>query len=127
MLHSTSIRPCMSLLDNKLITGYASVMPRKDETLKPKHVIDKIVKRHLAGEGADELAKECKVIRATIYNWVTAYKKALVERSKREGMTPRDAEIADKQTLIAELEQLRLENAKLRDKVVAMMIKAGEI
>ena len=102
-------------------------MPRKNDTKVPEKAVAKAVKRRLAGESADTLAKEYKVSRATLYNWTAAYKRQLLEQSTIADMSPREAETADKRVLMAENEALKLEVRKLRDKVVAMMIKAGEI
>lgn len=102
-------------------------MPRKNDTKVPEKAVAKAVKRRLAGESAGSLAKEYKVSRATLYNWTAAYKQQLLDQSKLADLSPGDAEKADKQVLMAENEALKREVRKLRDKVVSMMIKAGEI
>ena len=61
--------------------------------------------------------------RATFYNWIAAYKQDILERSQREGMKPEDLERKAKADLIAEVEALRLENRKLRDRLVAEMMR----
>jgi|SRR5579859_2384285 len=90
---------------------------------RPQHEIDRFVKRFLAGEQAVALAKEARVSKPGFYLWVAKYKRDLLEKSKRSGMNQHDAETADKRTLIIELEQLRAENRKLRDRVLDMMVK----
>ncbi len=102
-------------------------MPTKGKTKKPQHVIDKYVKRYMAGEQATSLAKEAGVSKPGFYLWIQKHKQQILKQAKTAGMTPADAATADKRELLIELEQLRLENRKLREKVVAMMIKSGEI
>lgn len=102
-------------------------MPTKGKTKRPQHIIDQAVKRYMAGEQAVALAKEYKISKPGFYLWVARHKAEILEQAKKQDMTPKDAAIADKRTLLVELEQLRLENRKLREKVVAMMIKSGEI
>ncbi len=102
-------------------------MPTKGQTKRPQHLIDKYVKRYMTGEQATALAKEAGVSKPGFYLWVKKHKEQILENSKKVNMTPADAAIADKRTILVELEQLRLENRKLREKVVAMMIKSGEI
>jgi hypothetical protein len=51
----------------------------------------------------------------------------LLAKSRRAGMAPLDADRADKTELIAELEALRLENKRLRDRVVEMMLNADPL
>ncbi len=108
-------------------------MPRKNTRLingEPvsDKLVSKAVKRHLEdGEPVVALAKEYGVSRATLYNWIAAYERQLLDQAAKQGMSSQDAEVSDKRTLIAELQALRLENQKLRNKVVALMIKAGDI
>ena len=102
-------------------------MPRKNETKRPQALIDKAVKRHMQGEAVVSLAKELKVTKATLYNHVAAYKRGLLEQASLTGAAAHDPEIASKQTLIAEIQALKLENAKLGRKVIALMLKAGEL
>jgi transposase-like protein len=103
-------------------------LPRKDETKVPEKLVNKAVKRHLeGGESAIALAREYRVSRATLYNWVAAYRRQLLARAAKQGMSAHDAEASDKRTLVAKIRQLELENARLRDKVVSLMIKGGEI
>lgn len=102
-------------------------MPIKNDTKRTQATIDEAVKRYMGGEQVSTLAKYYKVSRAGFYLWVRKYKEETLERSKKSGMTPHDAELSDKRTLVSEIQALKLENHKLRDKVVALMIKAGEI
>ena len=64
-----------------------------------------------------------KISRAGFYNWVTAYKAAVVKRSDRGDLTPAELERTAKADLIAEIEALRTENRKLRDRLVAEMMR----
>jgi transposase len=98
-------------------------MPAKNVTKRPQHVIDKAVKRHLEGESGVALAKEHKVSPAGFYLWVKKYKEALLEKSKRNDMSPQDAETADKRALIAEIQALKLENRKLRELAMNALLK----
>jgi transposase len=102
-------------------------MPRKDETKVSPKAIEKAVKRHMAGERADTLATELKVSRATIFNWTAKYRADTLEQARRGEMTPKELERQDKSALVAQLEALKLENRRLREKVVALMLKSGEI
>lgn len=102
-------------------------MPRLNDTIRPQAEIDQAVKRFLNREAsAVSLAKQYKISKAGFYLWVKKYKQGLLEASKRSGMTPASVEKSDKQTLIAEVQQLKLENRKLRDKVLDYMIRVGE-
>lgn len=101
-------------------------MPRRHDTKRPQHVIDEAVKRFMDGEQATVLAKLYKISKAGFYLWVKKYKQDLLENSKRAGMSASDVALSDKRTLVTEVEQLRLENRKLRDKVVSLMMKSGE-
>lgn len=86
------------------------------------------MKRHVeGGENAEVLAKEFKVSRASVYGWVTKYKNEILARSRRAGMAPREADRADKTELIAEIEALKLENKRLRDRVIQMMLNADPL
>jgi transposase len=100
-------------------------MRRRSVPKIPQKIITQVVKRHVeGGENAEALAKEFKVSRASVYGWVTKYKNEILARSRRAGMAPLDADRADKAELIAELEALRLENKRLRDRVIEMMLNA---
>jgi hypothetical protein len=82
---------------------------------------------YMSGEQAEGLAKELKVSRATIFNWTSRYKEQALEQSRREGINPKELEKQDKASLIVKLRALELENRRLRDKVVALLLKTGEI
>ena len=85
------------------------------------------VKRHMAGESVAVLAKYYKISKPGFYLWVAKYKQALLESADRKALTPADAALTDKRVLIAEIQALKLENAKLRNKVVSLMVKHGEL
>ena len=102
-------------------------MPKKNQTKRPQHVIEEAVKRHLAGESAAVLAKYYKVSKPGFYLWVQKYKADLLERSKHAGMDPHDAEMSDKRTLIAEIQALKQEVQKLRNRLVDNLVKHGEL
>lgn len=102
-------------------------MPVKGKTKRPQHVIDQAVKRFMGGEQAVALAKEYKISRPGFYLWVRKHKEQLLEESKKANMTPADREKSDKKVLSIEIDELRNENRKLREKVISMMIKLGEI
>jgi transposase-like protein len=100
-------------------------MARRSTPKTPQKIIAQVVKRHIeGGENAEALAKEFKVSRASVYGWVTKYKNEILARSRRAGMSPLDADRADKTELIAELEALKLENRKLRELVLNSMLKS---
>jgi transposase-like protein len=95
-------------------------MRRRPAPIKrPQHMRDEAVKRHLeGGETVKALCKFYKVSRATMYNWVEAYKAEIVQNVKTQGVAPRDLERIQKQELIAQNEILQTENRKLRDRLV---------
>jgi transposase len=102
-------------------------MPAKNATKRPQHVIDEAVKRFMAGESAHVLAKYYKVSRPGLYNWVHKYKLESLANAERKDMSPDQLKQIDRQQLVAENMALKEENSKLRHKVVALMIKAGDI
>ncbi len=102
-------------------------MPAKGKTIRPQHTIDEAVKRYLAGESAAVLAKYYKISKPGFYLWVAKYKQELLKNADRAHMSPKDADLVDKRVLLTELEAMRVENRKLRDKVVTLMMKAGEM
>jgi transposase len=100
-------------------------MRRRSVPKTPQKIIDRAVKRHVeGGENAEDLAKEFRVSRASIYGWVAKFKQNVLDRSRRDGMTPLDAERADKADLIAQIEALELENKRLRDKLINILLQA---
>jgi hypothetical protein len=101
-------------------------MPAKGKTTRPQSVIDEAVKRHMAGESAAVLAKFYKISKPGFYLWVSKYKAAMLEKSKTQGMTPHDAEVSDKRTLIVEIQALKQENRKLREIVLDSMLKTDK-
>jgi transposase len=103
-------------------------MARKSTPKTPQKIITQVVKRHVeGGENAEALAKEFKVSRASVYGWVTKYKNEILAKSRRAGMAPVDADRADKTELIVAFEALKLENKRLRDRVIEMMLKADPL
>lgn len=102
-------------------------MPAKGKALRPQAVIDKYVKRYMNGEQATALAKEAGISKPGFYLWIQKHKQQIMEQSKTKDMSPKDADIANKRELLIELEQLRLENRKMREKLIALMLKSGEI
>lgn len=103
-------------------------MPRRSETKHPKKVIIKALTRHLEGSAAVvDITRDLGVSRATFYNWQKAYKADLIEQSKEGRIAPSSIVKSSQLALIAELQSLRLENRRLRDKLITYMVKAGEI
>ena len=104
-------------------------MPIKPKT--PQHVIDEAVKRYLAGEQVAVLAKYYKISKPGFYLWVAKYKKehASTPSTKTIGFDGyKDlSKVTDKATLLAEINMLRDENRKLRDRLLTSMIRSGEI
>jgi transposase-like protein len=87
-----------------------------------------VVKRHVeGGENAEALAEEFEVSRASVYGWVTKYKKEILAKSRRAGMAPLDADRADKSELIAHIEALELENKQLRDRLIGMLLNTDPL
>jgi transposase len=105
---------------------YTSNRNKNKKKLTQKEV-DGFVKRYMDGEPVDGLAKEAGRARASFYLWVKKYKEELLEKSDRTGMSEKELEKSDKSKLIAQVQALKLENAKLRNKLVSLMIKAGEL
>jgi transposase-like protein len=103
-------------------------MPIKGDTKTPARKIEEAVKRHLdGGESVAALAKKYKVTRQTVYLWIEAYKKRVMERLERTGVSKTDLEKTAKAELIAQNEILQAEVRKLRDRLVALMVKHNEI
>jgi transposase len=108
-------------------------MPRKGETATPQKLVDKFIKRHLEGaESVDALAKEYRskgynVSRATGYMWVTKFRLRMIDEKMLAGGPPEKVEKAAKTELIALVAELKAENTKLRNKVIALMMKSGEL
>jgi transposase-like protein len=103
-------------------------MPRKNETQTPQKAIDKFLKRHFeGGESVVALSKEYKISRATAYNWLNKHREKLLEQSRTADMTPAAIEKTARVSLIAENRMLKAENGKLKNKVMAMMLKYGEL
>lgn len=102
-----------------------AAMPKKgDKGPRDPKTIEEAVRRHLEGrEQVTTLCREYKISRAGFYNWVKAYKDEVMRRSMRAGMTPKDAETSVKADLLAEIAALKTENRKLRDRLVATMLK----
>ena len=101
-------------------------MPRKNEFKAAPKAIARAVKRHLeGGEPASALAEELGVSRATVYLWIGKYKQEVLSRSRPVAIkSPKDLKRADRSTLIAEIEALRDENRKLRDRLVSEMLRS---
>lgn len=102
-------------------------MPAKGNTKRPQHEIDAAVKRYLAGEPVSVLSKYYRVSRPGFYLWIAKYKEDLLKKASKENMSPKDAATSDKRVLMTENEALRAEVRKLRDKVIDMMVKSGEL
>jgi transposase-like protein len=101
-------------------------MRRRSVPKTSPKIIAQAVRRHVeGGENADALAKEFEVSRASIYGWVAKYKQDVLERSRRDGMSALDADRADKADLIAQIEALELENKRLRDRIIDMLLQTG--
>jgi transposase-like protein len=101
-------------------------MPRK-HIGRPQHVIDEALKRYLSGERAAALAKEYGISKAGIYLWLRKGKETMIENAKRADMSPRDKEAADMLRLRGELEEEKRINARLKNKLIDLMVRAGEL
>lgn len=103
-------------------------MPAKGKTTRPQHEIDKWVRKHLEdGVPVRDLAKLAKVSVPGFYLWVSKAKAEMYEKSKRLGMSPVDIEKSDKQNMLYELDQVKMENTRLRERLMAVLIKHGEL
>jgi transposase-like protein len=103
-------------------------VPRAGEFKHPKAIRDKAIKRHLeGGESVEKLAKYYKVTRQTLYSWLDAYKQSVLHAAERAGMSPADLEKRSKTELVAENMALKAENRKLRDRLVTMLMKTGDL
>jgi transposase-like protein len=103
-------------------------MPRQNETKIPQKLVEKAVKRRLEGnESVVALAKEYKVSIPTVYNWITAAKKNMVEQARHADLSPKEIEKTDKLTLVAQVEALKLENKQLRERLVALMLRTDPL
>jgi transposase-like protein len=122
----------MDKVNRHLLTATTSArmhraMPPKDVTKTPGKQIDRFIRCHLAGESVTALAREYRVSRAGAYLWLKKHREEVLARSMRVGTTAKSRDKAEKVSLRAENAQLKRENAQLRDKVVSLMVKAGEI
>lgn len=102
-------------------------MPAKNHTKRPSSQIEEAVKRFMAGESAGVLAKFYRVSKPALYNWVSKYKRESLATAERKEMTPEQLKHVDRQQLVIENLALKEENAKLRNKVVSLMIRAGDL
>lgn len=100
-------------------------MPAKNAPKRPQHVIDEAVKRHLNGESVEALAKHYKISRAGFYLWVSKAKAAMLAKAAAVDMTPKEKELSDKRILIAEIQNLKIENRRLRELVLDSMLRKG--
>lgn len=96
--------------------------PTAKASKRPAHVIEEAVKRHLEGESASVLSKYYKISKPGFYLWVRRYKEDMLKAKAKSGMSATDAETADKRVLIMEIQALKAENTKLRNRVVEMML-----
>jgi predicted DNA-binding protein YlxM (UPF0122 family) len=101
-------------------------MPRK-HIGRPQHVIDEAFKRYLSGERAVALAKEYKISKPGIYLWIQKGKKMMIENAKRADMSQSDKEAADMLRLRGELDEEKRINARLKNKLIDLMVRAGEL
>ena len=99
-------------------------MPAKNKTSRPQHEIERFVKRFLAGEQAVTVAKEARISKAGFYLWVKKYKDAMLDRSKRVGMSSQSMDTAN---LRFENERLNKEVKRLKELLFNQMIKHGEL
>jgi transposase-like protein len=98
-------------------------MPRKNETKVSEKTVAKIVQRYMTGrESADSLAKEYRVSRATLYNWITQARERVVKAAAKANMSEASVERSDRMTLAAEITQLRLENDRLKKKLFEVLL-----
>jgi transposase-like protein len=102
-------------------------VPAAGVTKFPSKVIAKTVERYKKGERVVALAKELKVSEAIVYRWIDQAKRADLERIGRQGMTPQAVEKADKRDLALQVKELKAENNKLRNRVLELMLKYGEL
>ncbi len=103
-------------------------LPAPGVTKYPAKVIQKTVKRYReGGERVVALAVELGVSEAIVYRWIDQSKKADLDRIGKQGMTPKAVEKADKRDLALQVKELRAENTKLRNRVLELMLKYGEL
>lgn len=102
-------------------------MPAKNAMKRPQHVVDDAVRKYFAGESAGVLAKLYKVSKPALYNWIAKAKQEKLEAASRMDMSPKQLSERDRQELLTENTALKQENAKLRNKVVSLMLKAGDM
>lgn len=121
-------------------------MPGKK--IQPDEVVEQAVRRYLDGESVEALCKYYNVSTAGFYNWVRRVKKQLLQEqdkqarvkallATREGKArkhvgePRTEdeaiEIVDLHQAIAQIQELKLENRKLRDRLVDILVDRGAL
>jgi transposase len=104
-------------------------MPRKGDTkqLKPGQSVAKFIQRHYDGEPVDALAKEYKISRATGYFWLMKHRTELLAANKDKDASPETLAKESKAVLVAEIQALKLENQKLRNRLVSLMVETGKL
>lgn len=113
-----------SLLPLYLTALYSDThMPARNATKQPLQIIDQACRRHLNGEPAEALATEYGISKAGFYVWVRQYKQRILAKPAALASTPE----ARLETLAVEVAALKEENRQLRNKVISLMLKAGEM
>lgn len=98
-------------------------MPAKNDTKQPLHIIEEACRRHINGESAEALATEYGISKAGFYLWVRQFKQRVLETPATLAAT-KEAKL---EQLVVEVAALKEENRQLRNKVISLMIKAGEM
>lgn len=100
---------------------------KRNVTKTPEDRVKSAVKRYLAGEQVQALAKEYKVSRPGFYLWINKYKEDLVAQAKRAGMSAESIEKSDKVNLAIENQAMKAEIARLKQKLFELMDAAGKL
>lgn len=100
----------------------------KGRTKNTQEDIEQAVRRYLdKGESVGVLAKYYKVSQPAVYKWISAYKEAQVAKAKTAGMDGASIERATSRDAAFVIEELKKENRKLRDRLLDLMIKTGDL
>ena len=90
-------------------------------------VKDEAVRRALAGEPVNTLAREYGASRAVIYIWIRLYKAERVESNRRNHMSSKTRSVEEKINTRIQVRMLEQENYALKQRVFELMYKHGEL
>lgn len=106
------------------------MVPKMYHNPKTKTPADKIaqaVRRYMAGEAVETLAKEYRVSTAGVYLWLKKAKEEAARNKRLAEIGPKGVAKEDSISKELRLRQLEQENDKLKKALFDLMVKHGEI